>query len=265
MSFSSFDHLQVHPREGGYFVIQLSRGRANPMNADLVRELRQAIGQAQANADCKGLVLAGQEGFFSVGLDVIELYGYDKATILAFWQNFLQLLEDMLAFPKPLVAAITGHSPAGGCVLAIGCDYRVMAEGDKFQIGLNEIPVGIMLPEAIFEVYRFWIGDRKAYQFLMEGKLLSPTEAHEVGLVDEVVALPDVLATAEKQVQKYLKFEANTWRKSKMNLRRDLLHRLSNSEEADREAQIQQALDHWWSPEARAVLGGLVKHLQKRG
>lgn len=262
MAFSKFEHLSLIPRpEDKYYILQLSRGRSNPMNAALVGELRQAIAEAKTSADCRGLVLAGQPGFFSVGLDVIELYGYNEAEILAFWTDFMQLLEDLLAFPKPLVAAITGHSPAGGCVLAIGCDYRVMASG-KFTIGLNEIPVGIMLPEAIFEVYRFWLGDRLAYQFLMEGKLLSPEQAHQVGLVDEVAELEAVLPQAEAKLKSYLSFEPNTWQKSKKNLRRGLLARLQGSE--NKEAGIRQALEHWWSPEARQVMGMLVKRLQKQ-
>lgn len=263
MAFSSFEHLEIEAREGGYHVLQLNRGRANPMNAALVSELRRAIQEACHSDDCRGLVLAGQEKFFSVGLDVIELYGYDEEKIRAFWTDFLQLLEDLLAFPKPLVAAITGHSPAGGCVLAIGCDYRVMAEG-KFTIGLNEIPVGIMLPASIFEVYRFWIGDRKAYQYLMEGKLLTPPEAQAAGLVDETAPLDEVVQRAEVQVQKYLKFEPNTWQKSKTNLRAGLLARLQGGDAAEREAQIRKALDHWWSPAARTVLGKLVEQLKQR-
>ncbi|MGF1533370.1 MAG: enoyl-CoA hydratase/isomerase family protein [Bernardetiaceae bacterium] len=262
MAFSSFSFLRTEEAGKGLVILTFSRGRSNPMNAQVVSELRQAFQEAATAEDCRAVVLAGQENFFSVGLDVIELYGYDEAEITSFWQNFLALLEDMLRFPKPLVAAITGHSPAGGCVLAIGCDYRVMAEG-KFQIGLNEIPVGIMLPESIFEVYRFWIGSRKAYQYLMEGKLLTPEEAAEVGLVDALVPAEQVIERAIAQAQMYMRFEPSTWRKSKANLRRDLLQRMSSSE-AHKAAQLAESLAHWWSPAARQVLGGLVKHLSQK-
>ena len=72
------------------------------------------------------------------------------------------------------------------CVLAICCDYRIMAEGN-FMIGLNEIPVGLIVPESIFHLYSFWIGKANAYRLLLEGRLLSPQEALKVGLV---ISLP---------------------------------------------------------------------------
>src|SRR5690606_32452196 len=107
------------------------------------------------------------------GLDLITLFEYDEAKIHEFWESFIALIYDLAAFPKPSIAAITGHSPAGGCVLALCCDHRVMAEGD-YIIGLNEVPVGIIVPQCIFELYSFWLGSARASKFLLEGKLLAP-------------------------------------------------------------------------------------------
>src|SRR5690606_38326654 len=125
-------------------------------------------------------ILMGKEGFFSSGLDLITLFEYDQAQIKKFWEKFIGLVHQLVRFPKPLICAITGHSPAGGCVLALCADYRIMAQGD-YIIGLNEVPVGIVVPGSIAQLYGFWIGMGNASRFLLEGKLLKPEEAESVG------------------------------------------------------------------------------------
>src|SRR5690606_3428918 len=142
----------------------------------------------------------GKENFFSAGLDLITLFDYNVDQIREFWNLFLEATSLLASFPKPIAAAISGHSPAGGCVFALCCDYRIMAEGN-FVIGLNEIPVGLIVPESIFQLYAFWIGRRNAYQNLLEGKLLTPNEAKAQGLVDDVVPANMLFNTATKKIK----------------------------------------------------------------
>lgn len=242
-----------------YAILQLNRGKSSPINHDLVRELRSEIKSVLNDGSIKGLIITGNKDFFSVGLDLPELYGYNEEAFAAFWSDFMGLISDMVAFDKPLIAAVTGHAPAGGCILAIGCDYRVMAEG-SYKIGLNEIPVGLIVPRSIFDIYSFWIGNRLAYQYLMEGKLYSPQHALAVGLVDEVVDGNAVLAAAETKMRQYLQFNENGWRVTKRQLRQDLLRSVSSIPEAD--MKVFQA--QWWSPEVRAMLEQFAENLKKR-
>ena len=121
-------------------VLSMNRGRSNAINAEMVAELHQMVRNIENDDSIAGLILTGKDGFFSAGLDLIELYNYDEEAIKNFWINFLDLVTTLVSFKKPMIAAISGHSPAGGCVLALCCDYRIMAEG-KFIIGLNEVPV----------------------------------------------------------------------------------------------------------------------------
>jgi 3,2-trans-enoyl-CoA isomerase len=157
----------------------------------MVNELADCIKKLEDDDNVGGVILTGKEGFFSSGIDLVEAYDYNEQESREFWVDFLVLQNVLAAFRKPIVAAISGHSPAGGCILAICCDYRVMASG-AFIIGLNEIPVGIIVPDTVFNLYSFWLGRHKAYQYLMEGKLLKVNEALEAGLIDEIAA-PDKL------------------------------------------------------------------------
>ncbi|HZY37191.1 MAG TPA: enoyl-CoA hydratase/isomerase family protein [Mucilaginibacter sp.] len=238
-------------------VITLDRGRSNPINVEMIAELTQVIKSLEENNDVAGVILAGKENFFSSGVDLIEVYDYDEHKIKQFWVDLLDLQTTLFSFKKPMVAAITGHSPAGGCVLAICCDYRVMAQG-KFIIGLNEVPVGIIVPETICDNYAFWIGKRKAYQYLLEGKLLTVDEALRDGLIDEVCESENVMEAAERKIRAYMKFNAATWSQSKLNLRGELIARFN----ADKTAGLEQMLKQWWAPETRQTLQAIIYNLK---
>jgi enoyl-CoA hydratase/carnithine racemase len=240
-------------------IIALDRGKSNPMNAEMVKELTTLIQSIDTDDNIGGLIITGKENFFSAGLDLIEIYDYNEAEIAAFWRSFFALQAKMVSFKKPMVAAISGHSPAGGCVMALCCDYRVMARG-KYIIGLNEIPVGIIIPDSIFDLYAFWLGQRNAYQYLMEGKLLSVDEALEVGLIDEVCNLESVISTAEKKIRTYMQFNAATWSQSKLNLRKKLIAQAT----ADQTEMLDMMLKQWWAPETRKVLQMIIQNLKQK-
>ncbi len=250
--------LQI-TKNNGYAIVKLHRGAGNPINLQMMEELSGFFKGAEADSEIGGVILTGNPGIFTAGLDVVELYGLDKAGSYSFWKRFVDLATEMVGFSKPMIAAIPGHSPAGGCVFACCCDYRLMLEGEQFRIGLNEIPVGIVVPERILHLYGFWVGTRRAYQFLMEGRLLSPNEALNSGLIDEVCTAEELMSRAELQMQKYLKLPQQTWRMSKVNLRQSLLASMS----VDFEASYGKAMEQFWSPENRAVMGKLVEKLKK--
>jgi 3,2-trans-enoyl-CoA isomerase len=240
-------------------IISLDRGKSNAINAVMVDELQKMIINIENDENIGGVILTGKEGFFTAGLDLIELYDYDEEEIRAFWTKFLDLVKTLTLFKKPMVAAISGHSPAGGCVLAICCDYRVMAEG-KYIIGLNEVPVGIIVPEGIFELYAFWIGKAKAYQYLLEGKLMGVEEALNVGLIDATSNIDSLMTVAQKKINTYLQYDQITWQQTKLNLRKELITKVSE----DQTEMLNKMLQQWWSPSTRSILKTIIQNLQKR-
>ena len=240
-------------------VLSLNRGRSNAINAEMVAELHQMVKNIENDDSISGLILTGTDDFFSAGLDLIELYNYDEETIKSFWIDFLDLVTTLVSFKKPMIAAISGHSPAGGCVLALCCDYRIMAEG-KFIIGLNEVPIGIIIPESIFHLYSFWLGQANAYRFLLEGKLMHTQQALSTGLIDEVVNPESILHAAERKMLTYIKLERNAWQQSKKNMRAELLKKVS----ADPTEMISPMLAQWWSASTRSILKTIIQNLQQK-
>jgi enoyl-CoA hydratase/carnithine racemase len=105
---------------------------------------------------------------------------------------------DLYTLPKPTVAAITGHAIAGGCILALCCDYRLLADGKKLM-GLNEIKLGAPLPYVVDCVLPALVGGRYAREIMESGDFYPPDAALRMGLVDAALPLDQVLpASVEK-------------------------------------------------------------------
>jgi len=240
-------------------LITLNRGKSNALNREMITELTDMLHNIANDDHIGGVIITGRENFFSAGLDLIELYGYNEEEAKSFWHLFLDFIAKITAFKKPMVAAINGHSPAGGCVIALACDARIMAEG-KFIIGLNEVPVGIIVPESIFSLYAFWLGKAHATRSLLEGKLFSPEEALTIGLVDELVNPDSIMTAAERRIRKYMALEPNTWQQSKLNIRKELITATS----ADQSDALKIMLAQWWSPSTRNILKMIIDNLQKK-
>lgn len=250
--------LQLEKRND-YGLLTIDRGRSNPMNLTMIQEIIEVLKTLKHDDSVKGLIIAGKENFYSAGLDLPEIMTYDREKTRALWKGFMDMIVELVAFPKPLIAAITGHAPAGGCIIAISCDYRIMA-GGEYKIGLNEVPVGIVVPEHIFELYAFWIGRHRAYQFLLEGRLMKPQQASDVGMVDVIVPEGQVLEAAERKMKQYLKFDQETWSKSKMNLKKGLIESVSDYDDE----LIDRVVEHWYQDKTQEILNGFVALLKKK-
>ena len=129
------ERVQLEPI-GSVVRLRLCRPRANAIDPRMVEALLIALDELESNEAVRGVVLCGSPGMFSGGLDVVSLYDLDRNGMATFWSRFNELMLRILDSRLIIMSAIAGHSPAGGCVLAIMTDYRVMAEGNRFLLGL---------------------------------------------------------------------------------------------------------------------------------
>lgn len=249
--------IVFHVEQHGIGILQLNRPKANAINTLMLNELCHVLKKINEEP-IKGLIITGKHPFFSAGLDVIELYQYDKDDIHNFWKVFLNVIEKLCALPIPVIAAISGHCPAGGCVLSLCADYRIMEQGN-YRIGLNEVAVGVVVPPFIHELYASVIGDRQAYKAILSASLFNPEEAKAIGLVDEVVPEKQSIEVAKTLMSKLTNFNHVTWKKTKINQRAALVSKL-----ADGMKQLSATLDHWWSTDGRASIEQLIKQLNKK-
>jgi hypothetical protein len=169
-------------RTGPIWQLQMARPPVNALNPALCLALADAVEQAVAEG-AGGIILAGGAKVFSAGLDVPYLLslGDDQEALLQAWSAFFRAARALAASPVPVVAAIAGHAPAGGCVLALCCDYRIMANG-PFRIGLNETQVGLVAPEGIQALLVRVVGPHRAERLLVAGAMPEADEALRIGL-----------------------------------------------------------------------------------
>lgn len=172
--------------------LELCREITNAIDHPLVNELAGALQDIHSNDDVHSLVLTSDnEKFFSIGFDIPQLYTLPREDFQHFFHDFNQFCIDLLSFPKPTIAAITGHAIAGGCILTLCCDYRIIAEGRKLM-GLNEVKLGVPVPYPAACILSYLVGYRNAREMMYTGDFYSPEEAYSMGLVDEVVHIEQV-------------------------------------------------------------------------
>lgn len=250
--------LERIQHDRGILELRLARPPVNALDPGLVAALRNALARAPHDG-AQALLLSGAPGLFSAGLDIPALLRLDRAGMRAFWRDFFGVCAALARAPIPTAAAVTGHSPAGGAVLAIFCDYRVMARGE-FRIGLNEVQVGLTVPDCIQAALRRLVGAYRAERLLTAGAMLDPEAACALGLVDE-------LADADKVV-----LRAGAWLESMLALPRQAMLGTRTLARADlaqlfddpAALPVEDFLDGWFAAEAQATLRALVERLQSK-
>lgn len=238
--------------------IKLARPPVNALSPDLIHALRNAVAEAPAKG-ARALVLSANPGLFSAGLDVPTLLTLDRAGMLDVWRDFFGLLQNLACSPIPSVAAITGHSPAGGTVVALFCDYRVMAAGN-FKLGLNETQVGLALPTAILMGLQRLVGPHRAERHVVAGNMITGDEAEKLGLVDEQVPADQVVARAIEWCRFHLALPARAMRLNREAARADLRAIFHDPERL----QLGEFVEGWFHPETQMVLHAMVAKLKAR-
>ena len=186
--------LQIEFR-GRIGVITMCRGVTNAIHPNLISGLDAALDQIESVSDVRGIVLTGGEKFFSIGFDLPYLLTLPEPEFASFYRSFNQFCLKLFRFRLPVVAALGGHATAGGCILALCCDYRLIAEGRKL-IGLNEVKLGLPVPFPADRMLHALIGTRHARQVLERGSFYEPPAALDLGLVDKLGGLQDAIDRA---------------------------------------------------------------------
>ena len=238
--------------------LRLARPPVNALSPELLTRLIDGLDQAPG-AGASAIVLSGSEGIFTAGLDIPTLLALDRGDMGAALDVFFRAMETIAASPVPVAAAITGHSPAGGCVLALFCDWRVMAAG-SYGIGLNEVRVGIPMPGVIAGAAARLVGQRHAEDLCTTGRLLSPDEALQIGLVDRVVPPGEVVAEALSWCSELVGLPPRAMALTRQVTRADLIELVRSARRED----SRRMLDEWFRPETQGPLRELLARLKKR-
>lgn len=246
---------------GPILELRLARPPVNALSPELVAALLEAVRTAPATG-ARALLLSGSDGLFSAGLDVPLLLQLDQAAMRAFWNDFTALCAALARSPLPVAAAIGGHSPAGGAVLALLCDWRVMAQtvdpAKPFRIGLNEVRVGLTVPAPLQAALRRLVGAHQAERLMVEGRMLTPDEALACGLVDALAPMADVRSQGLQWLQDLLALPPEAMAANRRLARADLAARFDDPRDWDTAAFVER----WFGRETRGVLTALAEQLK---
>ncbi len=232
--------------ENGLAEVALQRGKVNALNEDVATELSDCFRTLAEDSRVRGVVFTGTGKFFSFGFDIPEFLDHSQEAFLAWLRKFSALYRDLFAYPKPIVAALNGHAVAGGCMLALACDARLMAAG-KGKISLNEIAFGSSLFAGSVEMLRYAVGSRDAERIACSGTMYAPEEALALGLVDRVVPEADLLAAARDVARSSAAKDPRAFRSVKALLRGPTLEEMARREDAS----LREFVQIWYSDTTR--------------
>jgi enoyl-CoA hydratase len=234
-------------RQEGVLTLRLAHGKASALDVELLDALLRefdAVGD-----DVRAVILTGTGSIFSAGVDLFRLTRDGADYVRQFLPLLSRCLRALFTFPRPVVAAVNGHAIAGGCVIALACDVRLMAEGSG-KIGVPELLVGVPFPAAPLEIVRFAVRRDKLQSLICTGRTVSASDALAAGLVDELVAPDALLDRAGEIAQQLASIPSRSYGLTKQALRAEALERIEKAGEA----QDQAALEVWSAPQTHAYI-----------
>jgi len=249
-------------RQGPLSVLRLDKARGNAIDESLVEELREACRELEADDGVRGVLLASAHPkLFSPGLDLVSLIEFDRARLQRFMTAFGEMVSALYGLRRPVVAAVSGHAVAGGCILAMAADWRVLRRGGV-SIGLNEVKVGVPLPLSIAALLRGTVGTGSLSRVALLGRNFADEEALAAGLADELADEVRFEATCLGRLQEFAEKDTYSVAVTKTYLRADALRQMK----AEDAAATAEWLDGWFSPGTQTRIRAIVASLtQKTG
>ena len=183
--------------QGDAFVIRFDDGKANALSPAAIAELSSAFEQAQ-EADGRVVVLRGREGMLSAGFD-LKVMSSGPAAAAAMVQAGAELALQIYEFERPVVVACPGHAIAMGAFLLLIGDARIGVEG-SFRVGLNEVAIGMTLPEFGVVFARERLSKRYYERATLQAEMFAPGSARDAGFMDRVVPVEDLDTAVEQEV-----------------------------------------------------------------
>jgi len=198
----SYRHLQVET-DGGIAILTLNRPeKRNALSAEMIDELVSALWEVES-APARVLILTGAGEAFCSGMDIETLQSVTKLSVQQSVEDsrrIAKMFRLLHCFPKPLIAAVNGSAVAGGCGIATVPDFTLAVPQAKF--GYPEVRIGFIA--ALVSVFLIrQVGEKRARDLLLSGRLIGAEEACRIGLVTEIVP-PETLLDRARELAEHL-------------------------------------------------------------
>ena len=209
-------------------IVTFKNGKTNPINKEMLLQLKKIIDEVNANPTPKGLILTGAGRFFSSGFDLPIFINFkDLKEAIEFFEMEEEVLLALFTCEKPVVSAINGHCAAAGLIYSMAADYRIAKDHPKIKIGMSEIKIGLGLSIAQHEVMRFGLdSDLKFRDVMYFGEMGGVEKAKEMQLIDEVVAEDQLIERSKQVIKLWIDTPNRPFIQMKRQLRMDTARRI---------------------------------------
>ena len=201
--------------EGDVAILNMNDGKVNALNPTMLGAIDAALAEA---ADAGALVLCGRPGTFSGGLDLKYLPAVGPAEREAALDQFTAVMMRVFRFPRPVLAAVSGHALGGGAILALAAELRYFAAGSS-RFSLVEVPLGVPLPGFAMEFARMAVSGHALTELCLHGRVYLPDDALKAGLAAAVVPPEQLLAVTVARAAELAKLPRNAFSSTKARLR----------------------------------------------
>lgn len=227
--------------------ITLEAPGKNALGSALMTSLVEQLDAAGGDA----VFLKGAGDAFSAGLNLKELAQLDAPGMRRFLDTLERMVDAIFGHPAPVVAWINGHAIAGGCIVALACDHRLVTPDPRARIGLNEVPLGLRFPPKTWRLVKHRVPSHALERVVLEGGLYAPETALRLGLVDEIVADE---AAARAYAERIAGSPRSAYAAAKAAMRAGVLDVSADDERRFRE----EILPAWMTPELKERLKAVL-------
>lgn len=238
----------------GIAVVTLANPPMNAIDAALLEKLAGLFEGLAADRAIRAAVITADGRAFSAGLNLKTAPGLDRAG----QRRLVDALNDgfgtLYAWPKPLVAAVNGHAIAGGLILALCADWRIVADV-AMQISLAEVRVGVTYPVAALQIARAELAPPAARRLILLGETVDAAAAEALAIVDERVPAETLLARAIARAERHAGLPPQAFAIIKRELRAAELERIA----AARAGQGEPRLAEWLGDEMRCASAAVLR------
>ena len=246
-------------RQGPLAILRLDKGRGNAIDEPLTEALVRATDEIASDDGIRGVLLASAHPkLFCPGLDLVALLEYQRPDLERFFTRFEEASLGLYALRKPMVAAIAGAAVAGGCILALTADHRVLRAGSP--IGLNEVRVGLPLPGWVVTLLRSTVSAAALTRVALLGLNHTDEDAVEAGLVQEVLPADGFETAALARLEELASRDPNALGTTKGYLREAILARMREQTAKSRSDFV----DAWFTPAAQQQIRETVASLTRK-
>ena len=254
ISFPKSSGLAVEQREG-VRLLRMEFGSANALNPTVLDALATGI----SGEEPRPTVLTGEGSVFCAGLDLMTLDTIGRDDFEEFVTRFSATMIQLLTTPFPLVAAVNGHAVAGGCVLALACDYRIGTAGE-FKIGMNELAIGLTLPAVAMEIPRGALEPQALRRVVLGAELMDPDAALGLGILDELADDADAAVDRACDVARELGRSPEAF----AAVKGQVVAPVANAIRDRREAMDRRFVDTWFSDATKETRRKAIERLTKK-